>query len=46
MIFSYAEDGTGADAERVRRFTTMHLNQENARDTDNTIIFGNTSAGV
>lgn len=37
MTFSYAEDATGASADRVRRSTAMRLNQEIDRQTDSNI---------
>ena len=37
MTISYAEDATGASADRVRRSTAMHLNQEIDRQTDSNI---------
>ena len=37
MTFSYAEDATGASADRVRRSTALHLNQDIDRQTDSNI---------
>ena len=37
MTFSYAEDATGASADRVRRSTAAHSNQEIDRQTDSNI---------
>ena len=37
MTLSYAEGSTGASADRVRRSTTAHLNQEIDRQTDSNI---------
>lgn len=37
MTLSYAEDATGASADRVRRSTAAHLNQEIDRQTDSNI---------
>ena len=37
MTISYAEDATGASADRVRRSTATHLNQEIDRQTDSNI---------
>ena len=37
MTLSYAEDVTGASADRVRRSTAAHLNQEIDRQTDSNI---------
>lgn len=37
MILSYAEDATGASADRVRRSTAAHLNREIDRQTDSNI---------
>lgn len=37
MTLSYAEDATSASADRVRRSTAAHLNQEIDRQTDSNI---------
>lgn len=37
MVVSYAEDASGASADRVRRSTPAHVNQEIDRETDTSI---------